>query len=607
MKNRTLFRAVLPIVVLLTFMLAGCGSDNTPTPSPTAWKTTWVSPTPQGNSLRGVWASSNSSIYAVGAQGAILHSDGTTWRVMESPVRSSLSAIWGTSDSNVYAVGEYGVILRYDGKRWQIVRQASSTSADDLMSIWGLSDKLVFIGGRGRVLKYDGSQWSETAAAGLEGSYVNGLWGSAADNLYAAGNNAIYRYNGSSWQNVYEDTSGRAVVFTSIWGSAADDIYVGMKLLAGASELEYVMMHFDGTAWKPVTDSAFYSGSYIYAVTGTDRNNVFAMGLQSNIYHFDGSSWKWMLGGAQLNLSGASASPTGTVVAVGELGVIYRYTEADWNFERSESFDTLQGSWSTGSKAYIGGDQGIFMFDGVQMMPQELPEYDGVFSYSGFWGFSDKAVYAVAAGAIDEDDARIVLGFDGAAWSVLLNELGDGLQAIWGTSPSNLYAVGNKGVILQYNGADWNRMTSPVDSPLYSIWGAAADNIYAVGNDGTFIKYDGKAWSKVPVNLNTQLLSVNGTGPDNILVVGGQGTVLHYNGTTWRTVASGADARYNGIVWISPQSALIVGDGGKVAAWDGVGVTSVEQIATSTLHSAFLLGSKPFAVGNYGTVLRFSR
>lgn len=601
-----LIRFFLGTTLLLTLLLAGCGSDAS-APSPAAWKTTWVSPTPQGNYLRGVWAVSNTSWYAVGRQGTILHYDGSTWKVMQSPTRLDLWAVWGSSDRNVYAVGDEGVILRYDGIGWQFVRQASGTNADNLISIWGLSDNLIFVGGYGRVLKYDGSQWSETAASGLEDSYVNGLWGTAANNLYAAGNKAIFRYNGSSWQKVYQDTSDGAVAFTSIWGSAADDIHVGMKLLAGEDELAYVMMHFNGTTWEPVTDSAFYQGSYIYAVTGTSRSNIFAMGLQSNIYHFDGTSWKWMLGGAQLSINAAAASPSGTVVAVGDLGVIYRYNGTEWNFERSESFDTLLGSWSTGSKAYIGGDESIFIFDGAQVIKQKLPEYEGVFSYKGLWGFSDTAVYAVGYGSIDDDPARTVLLYDGSTWNVLINETGESLSALWGSSATNLYAVGNNGTILRYNGVQWSAVTSPVKDHLNSVWGTAANNIYAVGNDGAFIRYDGTTWSSVPVTPSATLLAVSGTGPDNILVVGTKGTVLHYNGTAWRTITSGADERYNAITWVSSANALIAGDGGMVVAWDGTTLTPVDRITTTTLHGAFVLGGNPYAVGNYGTLLKFSR
>lgn len=598
-------RLFLGTTLLLTLMLAGCGSDA---PAPAVWKASWVSPTPQGNYLRGVWAASTTSWYAVGRQGTILHYDGSAWKVMQSPTRLDLWAVWGSSDRNVYAVGDQGVILRYDGTNWQIIRKGSGTSADNLISIWGLSENLVFVGGYGRVLKYDGSQWSDTAASGLEDSYVNGLWGTAADNLYAAGNKAIFRYNGSSWQKVYGDSSAGAVVFTSIWGSASDDIYVGMKLLAGEEELEYVMMHFDGNQWKPVTDSAFFQGSYIYTVTGTSRNNVFAMGLQSNIYHFDGTSWKWMIGAAQLGINAAAAASSGTVTAVGDLGVIYRYNGTEWNFERSESFNTLAGSWSTGSKAYIGGDQSMFIFDGTRMIQQELPEYEGAFAYRGIWGFSDTEVYAAGYGSIGEDPARTVLRYDGTAWNVLLNEeTGESLNALWGSSAGNLYAVGNNGTILRYNGVQWNTMTSPVETHLNSVWGTAANNIYAVGNDGAFIRYDGTTWSNVPVTLGATMLAVSGTGPDNILAVGAKGTVLHYNGTAWRTIASGADERYNAITWGSPTSALIVGDGGVVIAWDGTSLTPVDRITTTTLHGAFVLSGNPYAVGNYATLLKFNR
>ena len=127
-----------------------------------------------------------------------------------------------------------------------------------------------------------------------------------------------------------------------------------------------------------------------------------------------------------------------------------------------------------------------------------------------------------------------------------------------------------------------------------------------MGEDGTLLKFDGNAWSQVPLDISETLLSVRGTGPDNILVAGSN-TVLHYNGSKWRTVASDTDALYNDVVWSNPTSALIVGFNGIVVAWDGMSLTPADQIATNALHSAFMLGGHPYAVGSYGTILKFTR
>src|SRR5262245_45701529 len=74
--------------------------------------------TPVDAYLLGVWGSAKSDVYAVGAGGVILHSDGETWSEQESGSKSWLQGVWGASAGEVYVVGSGGTILRSrDGGR----------------------------------------------------------------------------------------------------------------------------------------------------------------------------------------------------------------------------------------------------------------------------------------------------------------------------------------------------------------------------------------------------------------------------------------------------------------------------------------------------------
>jgi hypothetical protein len=61
-------------------------------------------------SLRGVWGTSWSDVYAVGMGGTILHYDGISWSSMTSGTSEELEGVWGTASNDVYAVGRYGII-----------------------------------------------------------------------------------------------------------------------------------------------------------------------------------------------------------------------------------------------------------------------------------------------------------------------------------------------------------------------------------------------------------------------------------------------------------------------------------------------------------------
>jgi hypothetical protein len=45
------------------------------------------------------------------------------------------------------------------------------------------------------------------------------------------------------------------------------------------------------------------------------------------------------------------------------------------------------------------------------------------------------------------------------------------LKSIWGTSDSNIFAVGNTGTMLHYNGTSWSTIPPLTAMHLYDIWG----------------------------------------------------------------------------------------------------------------------------------------
>jgi hypothetical protein len=50
-------------------------------------------------------------------------------------------------------------------------------------------------------------------------------------------------------------------------------------------------------------------------------------------------------------------------------------------------------------------------------------------------------------------------------------------------------AVGDEGLILRFNGSTWTKMTSNTTSNLLAVWGLSPSNIYAVGENATILHY----------------------------------------------------------------------------------------------------------------------
>ncbi|MBN2284605.1 MAG: WD40 repeat domain-containing protein, partial [Deltaproteobacteria bacterium] len=48
---------------------------------------------------------------------------------------------------------------------------------------------------------------------------------------------------------------------------------------------------------------------------------------------------------------------------------------------------------------------------------------------------------------------------------------GNDLVSVWGTSGSDVFAVGYGGTILRYDGSAWSPMTSGTTQTLWGVWG----------------------------------------------------------------------------------------------------------------------------------------
>ena len=110
MNSRTAIVCRLVVLGIVSLAFTGwnfvsaaevCSDDN--------W--CWRNPLPQGNTLRGLWVSGASDVWAVGQAGTILHWDGSAWTSVPSGTTNGLLGVWGSGASDVWAVGERGAIL----------------------------------------------------------------------------------------------------------------------------------------------------------------------------------------------------------------------------------------------------------------------------------------------------------------------------------------------------------------------------------------------------------------------------------------------------------------------------------------------------------------
>jgi len=125
------------------------------------------------------------------------------------------------------------------------------------------------------------------------------------------------------------------------------------------------------------------------------------------------------------------------------------------------------------------------------------------------------------------------------------------------------------GVVIPYQEAyqetlSWSKMNSGTRAWLYGVWGSSASNVFAVGGKGTILHYDGHTWSKMNSGTTAALSDVWGTSASDIFALGDRGTILHYGGSTWSEMRSGTRAWLYGVWGSSASDVFAVGDRGTI-------------------------------------------
>jgi hypothetical protein len=75
------------------------------------------------------------------------------------------------------------------------------------------------------------------------------------------------------------------------------------------------------------------------------------------------------------------------------------------------------------------------------------------------------------------------------------NGLTNDLYGVWGSSGTDVFAVGSVGMLLHYDGNDWTPMNSGTTENLFGIWGSSSSDVFAVGSNGTILHHDGVSGS----------------------------------------------------------------------------------------------------------------
>jgi hypothetical protein len=568
--------------------------------------TTWSAVPTLKASLSGIVGTAPNDVWATGTT-SVWHWDGGTWSTSPgSTAPVTLNAIGATSPNDVWAVGNDGYIQHFDGTAWSatpIDGKSYPIYSVDLHSVWASGPNEAWATGEWTI-HWDGKTWTKWSDQGPPtgvGGYLSGnsLWGSSASDVWLAdGWPALRHWDGAGWTTVPVDAPAQV---WSVWGRAKNDVWAIGGGTYGGDLVTPFVMHFDGSTWSR-SNTGVASGLLSGYSSGhgwtSPAGDVWLIGNGGTILHHDrfpatspgpaldcsSGGWCWQnplpQGNTLRAVSGASAKD---IWAVGDRYTAIHYDGTAWSshpITRDLPYPTVTfyGVWDSGSLgAWAVGEGGaITSFDGSVWNWEIGPSNSGLAAgptLRGIWGSSTSDIWAVGSVPTDGGTTAFLRHKNGTSWADRSSEIpGTALFGIWGSGSTDVWACGEGGV-WHWNGTAWSFSAGSSATRLRSIWGSGPSDVWAVGDAGATLHWNGTAWSSM--TNGTELDAVWGSAPNDVWASSAQGALMHWDGSTWSTSTT---ASVHGIWGSSSSDVWTVGESGEMH--HGSGTTWTDPSAT---------------------------
>ena len=471
------------------------------------WNGSSWNPSASGSSrhLYGILALGADDVYAVGTGGTILHYDGTGWTLVSPAwITSEVENVWAANPEHIWFSGTDGLLLYLDRitDTWTLV---DSGTLETLYGIWGSSDNDIWAAGGwsgGIVLHYDGTSWTEDRSVpSIDRKGFRAVSGAGADNIFGAlHDGGIMHYDGTSWRPM---EGAITASLRSVWGSSGQEVFAAGSATSPDGTRSTALLRYDGTRWSVADWRRGFDARDLWVVSPTE---IYLVGADQNVRRWDGSEW--------------TPSPVGMFPDTDLLGA--------WGVAGGELFvvggqdDTIPGGRPRAFHGTSGGGSW------TPLLPPDLPDVD-LHDVAG----------ATAGSVIAVGTAGTILTRSGDNLEAAVSPTTETLRSVWADASGDAFAVGDNGSIVHWDGTAWSEMTSPSDPwfgfRLNAVWGSSPTNVFAAGEGSLLLRYDGSSWTQVMVDALADLTDVWGTAANNVFVVANDrsGIILHRCGTGW--------------------------------------------------------------------------
>lgn len=476
---------------------------------------TWLpEPVPVTDPLiSGVWGASLGDVWAVGRE--LLHYDGTVWSSL-TPFATTLASIDGANASDILAVGNAGVAYHYDGASW--VATTTNTGVN-LVAVRYAGPNNAYAIGSGTILHWDGSAWTPVNVTGVSGALF-ALDVVAPDRIYIGGaSGTIAHFDGNTWTvRTLAGVSIRALM------AAGEGL-----LVSGTSGINIPELYYIDETWQSMRLAADgFIGLPMTFLTTSAGERLVGLGGQNGarVLTNRGPSWGrtagWTDGDvfdlAILDVDEAYAVERGTV----DTGDVLYWDGRQWSEVFTTTTPALAVYASASDDVFVVSDMVISHFDGMQW--EDLATSHG--QNYGIAGTGSEVYAATDMGILRYDRG-------GNVWNEAFAD-GQRYNDVHVFADGKLVAVSTASSI-HFDGVNWTSKGMPAPNPgsYRQVWGASPSDIWAAGDRGSLAHFDGATWTKIDLGIQENITGIGGTASNDVWLATAFGELRHYDGVAW--------------------------------------------------------------------------
>jgi hypothetical protein len=531
-------------------------------------------------------------VWAIGARGTVMRSDGTGWERIESGTTEDLLDVWMASDSDGWFVGEGGTILRWNGTGFAPV--VSGTTAT-LTGVHGIGTNDVVIVGDRIALRWNGSNLANVTAV-APSVYLNDV-AIVGSTIFAVGSGRIWRADTVNWTSVV-DTDGDSLPYIATNGTTA--FAIGRYYSILSPDDEHIYRYANGT-WSYVehpgdpefTDIAV-DGQTIYGVSDESFTDL----TSANLDRIAGPS-------ATILAAGAAQGAKFTAGTGGKL-----WTSASGSWVPSHTIDrpSMKLAATTGDTLWIAGGGTLYEWR------------DGLFQHDVGTGGVTSIVGRSRGDVWINKGSAGTAHFDGTAWSSVASP---SLVSLEMTESGQLFGIDNDS-FARREGTGWVTEASPVANVSWVDGAATGETVYAIGNttnvtppQAHVARRENDAWTLMALPAVEHVCGILALSPTDIWIDGNDGKrspetptakVAHWNGATWTVTSRAGTSKLCTLAMVGTTLYATDGTSEAVHQRDASGTWTTERVlASGGVAGIAVTATAIWAVGNFHAIVRKDR